>query len=193
VLSRGRQALKAFGLSLWQVVNSRLPGLLPGELLRERGLHKPSAPEHDNINPQTLMLPSDAAANELRRDRVGRLSDAELAQIKLVPWDLADLCEVPSNEQWAAVGQKLLPWLRIASVTVRLEKEDLVHKVGKFSDQMVGDLMEGLGECTYRLRTLLALAEEMQCRLPVALAVLCEAEQPEAKSKRNRRQAHRRA
>ena len=193
MLSRGQPTLKASDLSLWQVLTPRLPGLPLGELLRERGCEKPSAPEHHTMNAQTLMLPSDAAANELRRVRVGRLSDAELAQINLVPWDLADLCEVPSTEQWAATGQELLPWLRIASVTVRLEKEDLVHRVGKFSDQMVGDLMEGLGECAYRLRTLLALAEEMQGRLPIALAVLCEAEQPEAKSKHNRRQAHRSA
>lgn len=190
MLSRGRQALKAFGLSLWQVVNSRLPGLLSGELPRERGLHKPSVSEHHTMNAHTPMLPSGAAANALRRDRLSALSDAGLAEVDFGPWDLADLCVVPSNEQWQQDGPEALFWLRLASTMVRLNKAELIERTGQLPDKEVAAMIENFGKWAYRFRTLLALMEAAQGRLPVALAAL---EEGAPRGTRSRRQERRRA
>lgn len=122
MLSRGQPTLKASDLSLWQVLTPRLPGLPLGELLRERGCEKPSAPEHHTMNAHTPVLPDRAAAHALEHARLAALRGAISRQIQ------ADLDRV---DRCLAILDALTP-------DPDIEADNILHHAHPYGSGLIG-------------------------------------------------------
>lgn len=122
------------------------------------------------------LLPLGPAAHALLRKRFEPLSDTEMAEVEFGPWELADMCEVPTAEQWALASPKILRALTDAAGIVRSRKADLVESMASLDGEELHELTDALGGWTHTFRMHLAMLEAAQDRMIVGLGVLSEAE-----------------
>jgi len=130
--------------------------------------------QNNRFATSTNSLPLGAAAHELLRRRFEPLSDVEMAQVEFGPWELAELCEVPTAKQWKIASPMVLRALTDAAGIVRSNKADLVENVASLDGEELDELMGALGGWTHTFRMHLAMLEAAQDRMIVVLAALSE-------------------
>ena len=97
-----------------------------------------------------------------------------LASVEFDPWQLADMCIVPTTEQWMDDANEALGFLRLASHLVSLDKAAFVRDAAELPARELDALLQALPKWAYRFRTLEALAETAHTRLMVAVAILAQ-------------------